>query len=99
MLSGFQHRWRFAAKCGFALLLFQLCGCAAHLATVKTEPARLPTGFRVEEPLESATKYLLAAEHEQPWAALGHDRLATRISYGVLERKPKNESARSIYNF
>jgi len=99
MQSGLQNSWRVAARCGFALLLFQLCGCAAHLATVKTEPARLPTGLRVEEPLESATKYLLAAEHEQPWAALGHDLLAARTSYGVLERKPKNESARSIYNF
>jgi len=99
MQSGFQNRWRVAAKCGFGLLLLQLCGCASHLATVKTEPARLPTGLRVQEPLESATKYLIAAEREQPSAALGHDLLATKISYGVLERQPKNESARSIYNF
>jgi pimeloyl-ACP methyl ester carboxylesterase len=99
MQSGFQNRWRVAANCGFALLLFQLCGCAAHLATVKTEPARLPAGLRVEEPLGSATKYLIAAEREQPSAALGHDLLAAKISFGVLERQPKNESARSIYNF
>jgi pimeloyl-ACP methyl ester carboxylesterase len=79
--------------------LFQWCGCAAHLATVKTEPARLPTGLRVEEPLESATKYLIAAEREHSSTALGHDLLAAKISYGVLERQPKNESARSIYNF
>jgi len=52
----------------------------------------------VEGPLDSATKYLLAAEHE-PSAALGRDVLAAKISYGVLERQPKNESARSIYNF
>jgi pimeloyl-ACP methyl ester carboxylesterase len=95
----FQNRWQVVARCGFALLLFQYCGCAAHLATVKTEPARLPTGLRVEEPLESATKYLIAAEREQPSTALGHDLLAAKISYGVLERHPKNESARSIYNF
>src|SRR4029077_11592563 len=99
MQSGFQDRWRIAARCGFALLLFQCCGCAAHLATVKTEPARLPPGLRVDEPLDSATKYLLAAEHEQPSAALGHDLLAVKISYGGLERQPKNESARSNYNF
>ena len=99
MQSGFRNRWRVAAKCGFGLLLFQLCGCASHLATVKTEPARLPTGLRVQEPLESATKYLIAAEREQPSTALGHDLLAAKISYGVLERQPKNESARSIYNF
>ena len=41
----------------------------------------------------------LTAEREQPLAALGHDLLAARISYGVLERQPKDESARSIYNF
>ena len=53
----------------------------------------------MEGPLDSATKYLVAAEHEQPLAALGNDLLAAKISYGVLERYPKNESARSIYNF
>jgi hypothetical protein len=50
----------------FALLVFRLCGCASHLGTVKTIPARLTTGLYVEGPLDSATKYLLAAEHEQP---------------------------------
>jgi len=99
MPSGFQNRWQVFARCGFALLLFQWCGCAAHLATVKTEPARLPTGLRVGQPLESATKHLIAAEREQPSAALGHDLLAAKISYGVLERQPKDQSARSIYNF
>jgi pimeloyl-ACP methyl ester carboxylesterase len=53
----------------------------------------------VEESLDSATKYLVAAEHEQASAALGHDLMAARMSYEVLERHPKNESARSIYNF
>jgi len=81
------------------LVIVAFCGCAAHLATVKTEPARLPTGLAVEEPLESAEKYLITAEHEQPSAALGHDLLAAKVAYGVLERQPKNESARSIYNF
>ncbi len=99
MASGLQNRWRVTAKCGFALFLLSWCGCAAHLATVKTEPARFPTGLRAEEPLESATKYLRAAEREQPSVALGHDVLAAKISYGVLERQPKDESARSIYNF
>jgi hypothetical protein len=50
-------------------------------------------------PLESAKRYLAAAEHEQPVPALNHDLLAAKISYGVLERQPKDESARSIYNF
>src|SRR5438132_5482325 len=99
MRSSFQNRWQFFARCGFALLLFQYCGCASHLATVRTKPARLPAGLRAEESLEPATRYLSVAEHEQPFAALGHDLLATKISYGVLQRHPKNESARSIYNF
>ncbi len=89
-------------SCGLVvnvLLLAGLCGCASHLATVKTKPARLPAGLRAEESLEPATRYLSVAEHEQPFAALGHDLLATKISYGVLQRHPKNESARSIYNF
>ena len=99
MSSSFKRSVRFVTKFALALLVSGLCGCASHLATIKTIPARLTTGLHVEEPLESATKYLLAAEHEQPLAALGHDLLATKISYGVLVRQPKDESARSIYNF
>src|SRR5438445_6627644 len=98
MRSSFQNRWQVVARCGFALLLFQYYGCA-HLAVVKTKPAQLPRTVVAEGPLESAKGYLAAAKHEQPLAALGHDLLAARIPYGVLERHPKNESARSIYNF
>jgi len=99
MASLLQNRWQVFVRCGFALLLFQWCGCAAQLATVKTKPARLPQGLPVEEPLESATNYLRTAEHEEPLPALSHDLLAAKISYGMLVRNPKNESARSIYNF
>src|SRR6516225_2647351 len=91
MPSLFQKKWPVPIRCGFALLLCQWCGCAAHLATVKTIPARLTTGLHVEGPLEAATKYLLEAEHEQPSAALGHDLLAANISYGVLQRQPNDE--------
>src|SRR6266481_3679882 len=94
----FQNRWQVFVRYGFALLLFQCCGCA-HLAVVRTKPAQLPRTVVAEGPLESAKRYLAAAEHEQPLAALGHDLVAARISYGVLERHPKNESGRSIYNF
>ena len=90
---------QWGVRVGSAALLLGWCGCAAQLATVKTKPARLPQALPTEEPLESATNYLRAAEHEQPLPALGHDLLAAKISYGVLERHPKNESARSIYNF
>jgi hypothetical protein len=85
--------------CLDVLFLIGLCGCASHLATVKTIPARLTTELNVEEPLDSATRCLAAAEHEQALPALGHDLLAVKISEGVLGRQPKNESARSIYNF
>ena len=98
MQLSFQNRWQVVARCGFALLLFQYYGCA-HLAVVKTKPAQLPRTVVAEGPLESAKGYLAAAKHEQPLAALGHDLLAARISYGVFERHPKNESGRSIYNF
>jgi len=99
MPSLFQNRWQVFVRCGFALLLFQWCGCASHLAVVKTKPAQLPRTLNAQGPLQLAARYLAAAEHEQPLPALGHDLLAARISWGVLERQPKNESARSIYNF
>ena len=98
MQSGFQNRCRLAARCGFALLLLQWCGCA-HLAVVKLKPAQLPRASVAKGPLESANRYLAAAGHEQPLLALGHDLLAAKISYEVLERQQKDESARSIYNF
>src|SRR5262249_24056325 len=97
--SALMRTWRFRIRFITGLASFAFCWCASHLATVKIEPARLPTGLGVEEPIESATKYLITAEHEQPSAALGHDLLAAKVSYGVLERQPKNESARSVYNF
>jgi pimeloyl-ACP methyl ester carboxylesterase len=87
------------ARFAVALLLLGLCGCASHLATVKTIAAHLPTGLPAGEPLDSATRYLAAAEHEQALPALGHGLLAVKISEGVLERQPKNESARNLYNF
>src|SRR4029453_12174161 len=99
MASLLQNRWQVFVRCGFAVLLLQWCGCAAQLATVKMKPARLTTGLHVERPLDSATKYLIAAEHEHPSAALGHDLLAAKISSRVLERRPKNQWARSIHNF
>src|SRR6266404_1825483 len=99
MSSALNGTQQFTTRIAAALLLLGWCGCAAPLATVKIKPARLPTALRAEEPLESATKHLIAAEREQPSAALGHDLLAAKISYGVLERQPKDQSARSIYNF
>ena len=93
--SKVKAKWRSAARFAFALLLCGWCGCA-HLATVKTKPARLPAELANEEPLESARKYLSSAEHEPPLPALGHDLLAAMISQGVLERQPHYESARDL---
>src|SRR5437870_5388634 len=98
MPSVFQNRWQVFVRVGFALLLLQCCGCA-HVAVVKTKPAQVPRMLVTAGPLESAKRYLAAAEHEQPVPALNHDLLAAKISYGVLERQLKDESARSIYNF
>ena len=98
MRSSFQNRCQVFARCGFALLLFQCCGCA-HVAVVKLKPARLPKTFVAKGPLESANKYLAAAKHEQPLPALGHDLLAAKLSYGELERRPEDKSARDLYNF
>jgi pimeloyl-ACP methyl ester carboxylesterase len=84
---------------GLALVLFGCCGCAAHLATVKTKAPRLSATVASEASLGPATEFLTAAENEQPLSALGHDLLAARISSNVLERFPNNESARNIYNF
>jgi pimeloyl-ACP methyl ester carboxylesterase len=89
-------------SCGLVvnvLLLAGLCGCAAHLATVRTEPARLPAEPANNERLERARKYLAAAERGQPLAALGQDLVAAKIAYGVLEKRPEDDSARNIYNF
>jgi pimeloyl-ACP methyl ester carboxylesterase len=97
--SLFNTKARLMMRVTFALLVFGLCGCASHLATVKTIPARLTTGLHAEGPLDSATKYLLAAEHEQPSAALGHDLLAAKISQDALERRPNDASALGLYNF
>lgn len=81
------------------LLLGELCGCATHLAIVKTKPARLPTNLATEESVEPAKKYLNAAEHEQPATALGDDLLAARACYDALAVQPKDDQVRKIYNF
>jgi pimeloyl-ACP methyl ester carboxylesterase len=80
------------------LLLVGFCGCA-HLATVKTKPARVPAELATEESLESAKRYLTAAEHEPPLPALGHDLIAAKIASGVQERRPGDLLARRIYAF
>src|SRR5215831_4912532 len=98
MTSALTETRRFGTRFATALLLFAWCGCA-HLATVKSMQPRVPTVATNDEKLAIARQNLTATEHEQPLAALGHDLLAAKISNEVLQRQPKNKSARSIYNF
>ena len=94
-----QRRRRTLPTLGLALVLFGCCGCAAHLAIVKTKVPALPATVAGEAPLDSATKLLKAAEGEPPLSALSDDLSAARISSEILESHPKSESARSFYNF
>src|SRR5437773_11452991 len=98
MRSTFQNSCQVFARCGLALFFFQCCGCA-HLAVVRTKPAQLPRTVVAEGPLDSVTRYLPSAEHEQPVLALNHDLLAAKLADGVLARPPQTDTARSIYNF
>ena len=75
-----------------------LCGCA-HLATVKTTKPRAPTVAAAEGELRLAKQHLSAAERAQPLVALGDDLLAAKLSLRILEQRPNDSSARSIYNF
>ena len=94
------HRggWQYLTRINVLLFLIAFYGCT-HLATVKTKLARIPAEPANNERLEPATKYLTAAEHGQPLIALGQDLVAAKIAYGVLEQRPQDDSARSIYNF
>src|SRR5438477_9620864 len=74
---------------------FVCCGCAAHLVTVETKTPRRSATVASEAHLGSATKLWPAAENEQPLSALGHDFLAAKVSFNVLEQFPNDESARN----
>jgi pimeloyl-ACP methyl ester carboxylesterase len=81
-----------------ALSIFGSCGCA-HLATVKTTAPRIPTIAGREDELTLARQHLAAAERAQPLVALGDDLSAAKISVNVLEQRPNDSAAQSIYNF
>jgi pimeloyl-ACP methyl ester carboxylesterase len=81
-----------------ALSIFALCGCA-HLATVKTTQPSVPTIIVGDERLRTATGQLARAEGEQLFPSLGDDLSAAKLSLQVLEERPNDSSARSIYNF
>src|SRR6266403_1664217 len=75
-----------------------LCGCA-HLATVKTTEPRVPTIVATEDQLTIAKQHLATAERAQPLVALGEDLSAAKLSLQVLEQRPSDSLAQSIYNF
>jgi pimeloyl-ACP methyl ester carboxylesterase len=79
-------------------VIFACCGCA-HLATVKETRARLPVATRNDEQLQAARQCLVLAERQQPLVSLGEDLSAARLSLQVLERRPNDSLAQSIYNF
>jgi len=74
------------------------CGCA-HLATVKTTKPRVPTIIAGDDQLRTATEHLAHAERAQPLLSLGEDLSAAKLSLQVLEQRPNDSSAQSIYNF
>jgi len=84
---------------GFAgAAVFASCGCA-HLATVKTTKPRVPTIIAGDDQLRTATEHLAHAERAQPLLSLGEDLSAAKLSLQVLEQRPNDSSAQSIYNF
>jgi pimeloyl-ACP methyl ester carboxylesterase len=87
--------WKIIA---FALSIFGYCGCA-HLATVKHAEPRVPTIAASENELTLAKQHLSAAERAQPLVAVGDDLSAAKLSLNVLEQRPSDSSAQSIYNF
>ena len=80
------------------LSILGCCGCA-HLATVKTTAPRIPSVTADEKELTLAREHLAAAARAQPLDALGHDLSAAKISLNVLEQRPDDPAAQSIYNF
>jgi pimeloyl-ACP methyl ester carboxylesterase len=78
--------------------VFASCGCA-HLATVKTTKPRVPTIIAGDDQLRTATEHLAHAERAQPLLSLGEDLSAAKLSLQVLEQRPNDSSAQSIYNF
>ena len=75
-----------------------LCGCA-HLATVKTTEPHVPTIAASEDQLTIAKQRLATAEQAQPLVALGNDLSAAQLALNILEQRPSDSSAQSIYKF
>jgi hypothetical protein len=79
-------------------VMFACCGCA-HLATVKVTRAPLPAATGNDEQLQAAKQCLVSAEREQSLRSLGKNLSAAKLSLQVLERRPNDSLAQSVYNF
>ena len=79
-------------------VVFASCGCA-HLATVRTTRHNSSTIAADNAQLGNATECLVRAERKQPLASLGDDLTAAKLSLSILEQRPNDSSAQSIYNF
>src|SRR5207244_376809 len=80
-----------------AAVVFASCGCA-HLATVRTTQPRIPNVAN-DSKLAVAKQHLAVAERAQPLVALGEDLSAAKVSLNLLEQRPTDRAAQSIYNF
>lgn len=80
------------------LSIFGWCSCA-HLATVRTTQPQIPTIAADNAQLGDATECLVRGAREQPLASLGDDLTAGKRSLSILEQRPSDSSAQSIYNF
>jgi pimeloyl-ACP methyl ester carboxylesterase len=69
------------------------------LAVVRTTEPHVPPLAAGEDDLVSARQQLAAAKRAQPLVALGHDLSAAKISLNILEQRPYDQMAQSIYNF
>ena len=98
MKSGHLRFNRFLRVFFAVAVAFASFGCA-RLATVKTTEPRVPTIAASDEQLRSATEFLILAAREQPMVSLGNDLTAAKLSLNVLEQRPRDLSAQSIYNF
>ena len=82
-----------------SVLIFEWCGCAHHLATVKTMRPRVRNIAAVDPQLEIAKQHLSAVEREESLAALGNDLFAAQVSLRVVDKRPADAIAQDIYNY
>ncbi|HWY41479.1 MAG TPA: alpha/beta fold hydrolase [Chthoniobacterales bacterium] len=66
---------------------------------MKTTEPHVPTIAASEDQLTIAKQRLATAEQAQPLVALGNDLSAAQLALNILEQRPSDSSAQSIYKF